>query len=86
MAGRGVEVVAINTQPFYDLQYWKSFWKSLGAGDVLWAQDTDYSAVVAYNALTLGTTIIIDRQGRIIYRDGGATSYDKLRAEIEKAL
>ena len=88
MADRGVQVVAINIQPFYDfnLQPWKRFWKSLGAGDVLWAQVTDSSAVTAYNALTLGTTIIIDREGRIVYRDGGATSYDKLRAEVEKAL
>jgi hypothetical protein len=86
MAVRGVKVVAINTQPSYNLQYWKTFWKSLGAGDVLWAQDTDYRAIAAYNAVTLGTTIIIDRQGRIAYRDGGATSYDKLRAEVEKVL
>jgi len=86
MADSGVEVVAINTQPFYNLQYWKTFWRSLGAGDVLWAQDSDYSAIAAYNVLNLGTTIIINRQGRIIYRDGGVTSYNKLRAEVEKAL
>ena len=86
MADRGVKVVAINTQPFYDLQSWKTYWRGLGAGDVLWAQDTDYSAIAAYNALTLGTTIIIDRQGRIVYRDGGATSYEKLSAEVKKAL
>ena len=86
MSDRGVEVVAINIHPFYNLQYWKTFWRSLGAGDVLWAQDTDYSAIAAYDALTLGTTIVIDRQGRIVYRDGGATSYDKLRTEVENAL
>ncbi len=34
----------------------------------------------------LGTTIIIDPQGRISYRDAGATSYDVLRTEIEKTL
>ena len=86
MADSGVDVVAINTQPFYNLQYWKTFWRGLGAGDVLWAQDSDYSAIAAYNVLNLGTTIIINRQGRIIYRDGGVTSYNKLRAEVEKAL
>ena len=73
MAGLGVEVVAINTQPFYNLQYWRRFWKDLGAGDVIWAQDTDNSAIAAYNALTLGTTIIIDTQGRIAYWSPGWT-------------
>jgi PHP family Zn ribbon phosphoesterase len=86
MAGRGIEVVAINIQPVYNIQQWKTFWKSLGAGDVLWAQDTGYSAVAAYNVTALGTTIIIDRQGRITFRDSGGTSYDKLRTEVEKAL
>ena len=86
MADLGVEVVAINTQPFYGLQDWSIFWKNLGAGDVIWAQDTGNKAITAYNALTLGTTIIIDREGRIAYRDGGATSYAKLRDEVEKVL
>ena len=34
-------VVAINIEPRYPLEAWKSFWKSTGAGDVLWGQDTD---------------------------------------------
>lgn len=86
LGSRGVKVVAINTQPFYGLGQWRDYWRSLGAGDVLWAQDTDYSAVTAYRVTALGTTIIIDREGRVAYRDGGATSYAKLLAEVQKAL
>jgi len=33
-----------------------------------------------------GTKIIIDREGKIVYRNGGVTTYEKLRSEVDKAL
>jgi len=38
-----------------------------------------------FRVATLGTTIIIDRQGSISYRDNGATPYNILRNEVEGA-
>ncbi len=68
------------------LQDWKRYWRGLGAGDVLWAQDLGGNAVSSFNVTALGTTIIIDREGRMVYRDAGATSYERLREEVERAL
>ena len=83
---QGVSVVAINTAPFASLEDWKEFWKSKGAADVTWATDPDGQLVQLFKVFSLGTTVIIDRQGRISYRDDGATPYDVLLAQVENAL
>ena len=71
---------AINIMPQYPLYYWRE----TGAGDVVWAQDERGAAAVAYGVYSVGTTVIIDREGRVQYRDGYATSYETLKAEISK--
>ena len=81
---QGLSVVAVNTAPFTSLEDWKEFWKSKKAGDVTWAMDPDGQLVQLFNVYSLGTTIIINRGGRISYRDDGATPYEVLRAEVEK--
>ena len=79
-------MVAVNTAPFTSLADWKKFWKSKHAADVTWAIDHDGKLVQLLNVFSLCTTIIIDRQGRVSYRDGGATRYDVLRQEVERIL
>ena len=81
---QGVQVVAINTATWSSLEEWRDFWRSLGADDVLWATDADQGLVRLYQVLTLGTTIIIDRQGNIAYRDNGATPYDVLYRQVKE--
>ncbi len=78
-------MVAVNTAPFASLEDWKEFWKSTGAADVTWATDPDGRLVQLFKVFSLGTTIIIDRGRRISYRDDGATPYEVLRSELEKA-
>lgn len=81
-------MVAINLLPgLHTLETWKNFWQRVGGGeDVVFAQDTHQRAADAFNVMGLGTTIIIDRQGRVVYRDSGATPYDILRSEVDKTL
>ena len=79
-------MVAINGSPFGSLEQWKTFWKSKGASDVIWAEDHEQEVVRLFRVLSLGTTIIIDRQGRISYRDEGATPYNTLRAAVDNVL
>ena len=78
-------MVAVNTAPFASLEDWKEFWKSTGAADVTWATDPDGRLVQLFKVFSLGTTIIINRARRISYRDDGATPYEVLRSELEKA-
>ncbi len=79
-------MVAVNIEPRSPLEQWVSFWKSTGAGDVLWGQDTDGSTVKDYRLLALGTEIIVDRQGSVVFRSDGSVGYEKLRSEVEKHL
>jgi len=81
-------VVAINIFPEdVPLDLWKRFWRYVGGGDdVVFAADFGHRAVRAFNVRALGTTIIINRTGQVVYRDGFATPYEILRAEVDKAL
>ena len=79
-------MVAVNTAPWSTLDEWTAYWRSKGAADFTWATDSDQSVVRSFRVRSLGTTIIIDRHGRVSYRDGSATTYETLRAEIEKVL
>ena len=83
---QGITVVAINTAPFASFEDWKQFWKSKDAADVTWAADEDGLLVRLFKVYSLGTTIIIDRRGRIPYRDDGATPYGLLRSKVEESL
>ncbi len=79
-------MVAVNFEPSYSLDEWVRFWKSTGAGDVMWAQDTQRVTPGAYELVTTGTEVIVDRQGRVTFRSDGPTGYKRLLAEIEKVL
>ena len=83
---QGVEVVAINQATQFSLDDWETFWRPTGALSVIWAQDTNLMATRTYGVTALGTTIIIDRDGQIVYRDHKATSQETLQSEIEKVL
>lgn len=81
-----MEVVAINVFPQYSLRQWEAYWRSVGGGDAIFAEDSNQRATVAYNVRASGTKIIIDREGHIVYRAAGVTTYEKLRSEVDKAL
>jgi hypothetical protein len=79
-------VVAINFDPNYSLEEWTRFWQGIGAGDVLWAQDTTGSAIRAYELVALGTEVIVDRNGDVAFRSDGPAGLNRLRSEIEMLL
>jgi len=81
-----VNVLAINSAPWSTLEEWRDFWNSKGAGDVIWATNSDQQVARLLRVTTLGTTIVIDRRGHISYRDGGSTPYDILLAQVENVL
>ena len=81
-----MEVVAINVFPRYSLRQWEAYWRSVGGGDALFAEDTNQRTVVAFKIRAAGRKIIINRERQIVYRKVGVTSYEKLRSEVDKAL
>jgi hypothetical protein len=83
-----VEVVAINLVPQYNsLEEWQAFLEEFGAVDFVWAEDSNGQlASRTYNVKSLGTTIIIGRNGELVYRDETASSYEMLQSAVMKAL
>ena len=83
-----MEVVAINLAPqVNNLAEWQAFLEGFGAVDFVWAEDTyDQLAVRTYNVQSLGTTVIIGRDGQLVYRGEVASSYEMLRSGVLKAL
>ena len=57
------------------------------AGDeLLWAMDREGRIARALGVVTLDTTIVLDAQGREVYRDGVPTPYSRLREVLEPLL
>ena len=83
-----MEVVAINLLPQYNnLDEWQAFLEEFGAVDFVWAEDSyGQLASQTYNIQSLGTTIIIDREGQLVYRDEVTSSYQMLRSAVLQAL
>lgn len=83
---KGVEVLIVDVWPGEteaQLLQFKSFARG---GDHLWALDRDNRWASAYQIRALDTTVIVDRQGRVAYRDEVPTSYEKLKKELERVL
>lgn len=72
---------------YNSLGEWQAFLEGYGATDFVWAADTyDQLASRTYNVQSLGTTIIIDREGQMVYRDEVASSYEMLQPAVLRAL
>ena len=78
--------MAVNTAPFASIEDWKQYWRSKDAADVTWATDVKGELVRQFRVFSLGTTVIIDREGRIAFRDDVATPYEILLAEVKEVL
>ncbi len=83
-----MEVVAINLVPQYNsIEEWQAYLEEFGANDFVWASDTfDQLASRTYNVQSLGTTIIIDRNGQVVYRDESTSSFKMLEPAVLAAL
>ena len=87
-ADQGVTVIAVNIAPQVStLEEFRDYLQEYGAGDLVWAQDSEDGQVVrTFNVQGLGSTIVIDKNGRIVYEDAGPTPYQVLRTAVLDAL
>ena len=79
-----LQVVAVNILAGSTLESWKRYWEGMGGGEAVIAEDTRKEAVTALKILTSGATVVIDREGIIVHRDRGATSYQMLELAVER--
>lgn len=83
---RGVEVLILDVWQGETEEQLLQFKNSVNGGDHFWAMDTENRWAQAYEIRMLDTTIIIDREGRIAYKDESSTPYQKLKDEVESLL
>lgn len=62
------------------------FRQRAGEGKHHWALDADSRITIDYDVRALDTTVVIDRQGRVAFKDFRPTSYEDLVAVISALL
>ncbi|MBI2917342.1 MAG: TlpA family protein disulfide reductase [Chloroflexi bacterium] len=84
--GRGVEVLVLDVDTRETGQHLRQFKDFVQGGEHYWALDEGNRWALAYEIKALDSTIIVDQQGRIAYRDEVSTSYERLKEEIQSLL
>lgn len=81
-----MEIVAINVLAQFPLEMWQGYLQKIGLFNAIYAQDTTQEAIRAFHVRTPGTTIILNKKGEEVYRDGSATSYETLKIAVAMSL
>ena len=55
-------------------------------GPLPWAVDERGEVARALGVNALETTIVVDREGEVVYKDATSTDYETLMSELEKIL
>jgi peroxiredoxin len=85
-AARGVDILAVNVDPYMTADDVADFKNAIGDADYAWAQDESGTVTRAYGVRALETTVVIDRSGRVAYRDERTTMADDYRALLAPLL
>ena len=83
---KGVRVLAIDADPSDSRGQLDQFISVAGNPPVTFAMDRTSEVTIAYKVRALDTTVIIDRQGRIVYRDEWPTDYKTLARVVSKLV
>ena len=81
-----MKVLAVSVMRGAPLDYWKEYLERYGAENLTYAQDPDFDSVHALKIQTSGATVIIDREGKIVFRDRYTTPFEILKEAVEKVL
>jgi peroxiredoxin len=83
--GDAVTIIAIDVDPTSSQEALAQFRRAAGEGDFVWAFDSDQTLVELFHVRSLDTTLILDSDGIIRYRDESPSSYGTLRKALEEA-
>ena len=79
-------MIAIDIQPGgHTILDWIDYWHSKDGGDVTWALDADPFVARLFRVITLGQTVVIDRDGNVVY-NGLPPRYEQLKQLLETAI
>jgi hypothetical protein len=79
-------MIALDIDPTSTPKLLGQFKQAAGNGAFVWAFDSDSKVATTYRVTSTGTTIMVDSEGRIVYRGGFPTSDAALKAELEKLI
>lgn len=85
-ASQGVRILMLDVDQASNESLLAEFRERTGAGRHLWALDRDFTVARAFEVNLLDTTLILDAEGRVAYRDTSAGRLDELRAATEALL
>lgn len=82
----GLELLMVSADANDTAQTYASFRRAASISPLPFAVDREGGVLRDYEVQALDTTVIIDREGNIVYRDAVPTDYETLKREIEEVL
>ncbi len=79
-------MLMIATDPNDTPETIEGFRQRAGIAPLPWAVDENGEVSRAMGANALETTVILDREGEVVFRDAESTDYETLRRELEAVL
>ena len=80
-----LEIIIVDIYPYVGAEGLAWFAGAINATDLTWAMDQNSTFMTTYQ-LALDTTLIMNSNGDVLYRDDVITPYETLREQIELAL
>lgn len=80
--GDDLTLIAIDVDPSSTLEALTNFKEAADNANITWAFDTGQQVTNDYQVQALDTTLILDSEGRIVYRDAFPTTYDVLKEAL----
>jgi thiol-disulfide isomerase/thioredoxin len=80
--GDHLNIIALDIDPSSTAENLEQFKQAADNGMYVWAFDRDLQVLSAYQVRALDTTLILDKNGIIVYRDEAPTSYDTLKSAL----
>lgn len=84
--GDKVSILALDVDPSSSPEQLQGFVEWAGNPGYAFGFDKDNTVVQKYKIRSLDETFIIDADGNIVYHDSYPTSYDRLKAQLEKLV
>jgi peroxiredoxin len=83
---KGLDLLVVSVDPNDTPQTIGKFREAGGIDPLPWTIDETGEIPQSLNVRSLDATVIIDRQGRVVYRDAAPTPYETLEGELKEVL
>ena len=84
--GDAVSIIALDVDPSSSVEALEQFKAAVGDPDYVWGFDVGQEVVRNYEVPSLDTTLILDPEGYVIYRDAYPTGYSTLKDALSAYL